>query len=36
MVNGSLLHLDDLFKITGMPIVRKSAYTGSGGVEEDQ
>jgi CubicO group peptidase (beta-lactamase class C family) len=36
MVNGSLLHLDDLFKITGMPIVRKSAYTGSGGIEEDQ
>ena len=36
MVNGSLLHLDDLFKMTGMPIVRKSAYTGSGGVEEDQ
>ena len=36
MVNGSLLHLDDLFKLTGMPIVRKSAYTGSGGVEEDQ
>jgi len=36
MVNGSLLHLDDLFKMTGMPIVRKSAYTGNGGVEEDQ
>lgn len=36
MVNGSLLHLDDLFKMTGMPVVRKSAYTGNGGVEEDQ
>jgi CubicO group peptidase (beta-lactamase class C family) len=36
MVNGSLLHLDDLFKMTGMPIVRKSAYTGNGGAEEDQ
>ncbi len=36
MVNGSLLHLDDLYKMTGMPVVRKSAYTGNGGVEEDQ
>jgi len=36
MVNGSLLHLDDLFKMTGMPIVRKSAYTGNGETEEDQ
>lgn len=36
MVNGSLLHLDDLFKLTGMPIVRKSAYTGNGDAEEDQ
>lgn len=36
MVNGSLLHLDDLFKITGMPIVRKSAYTGTGDEAEDQ
>jgi len=34
MVNGSLLHLDDLFKMTGMPVVRKSAYTGSGDEEE--
>lgn len=34
MVNGSLLHLDDLFKMTGMPIVRKNAYTGSGDEEE--
>lgn len=34
MVNGSLLHLDDLFKMTGMPVVRKNAYTGSGDEEE--
>jgi len=36
MVNGSLLHLDELFKITGMPIVRKSAYSGNGIETEDQ
>ncbi len=36
MVNGSLLHLDDLFKMTGMPVVRKSAYKGNGSAEEDQ
>jgi CubicO group peptidase (beta-lactamase class C family) len=35
MVNGSLLHLDDLFKITGMPIVRKGAYSGNGDTAED-
>lgn len=35
MVNGSLLHLDELFKITGMPVVRKSAYTGNGTEAED-
>ena len=35
LVNGSLLHLDDLFKLTGMPIVRKSAYTGNGETSED-
>ncbi len=35
LVNGSLLHLDDLFKMTGMPIVRKGAYTGSGDEEEE-
>src|SRR6201996_3553388 len=34
--NGSLLKLDDLFKATGMPIVRKSAYSGNGETEEDQ
>jgi CubicO group peptidase (beta-lactamase class C family) len=35
VVNGSLLHLDDLFKITGMPVVRKGAYNGAGDTEED-
>ena len=35
MVNGSLLHLDDLFKMTGMPVVRKSAYNGNGDTSED-
>jgi CubicO group peptidase (beta-lactamase class C family) len=36
MVNGSLLHLDELFRITGMPIVRKGAYSGNGDTAEDQ
>ncbi len=36
MVNGSLLHLDELFRITGMPVVRKSAYSGNGTETEDQ
>ncbi len=35
LVNGSLLHLDELFKITGMPIVRKGAYTGAGETADD-
>jgi CubicO group peptidase (beta-lactamase class C family) len=33
--NGSLLKLDDLFKVTGMPIVRKSAYRGNGQTTDD-
>ena len=33
--NGSLLKLDDLFNITGMPVVRKSAYKGNGDTSED-
>ncbi len=33
--NGSLLKLDDLFKITGMPIVRKGAYKGNGDTTDD-
>ncbi len=36
VVNGSLLHLDDLFKMTGMPVVRKGAYSGNGDTAEDQ
>lgn len=35
LTNGSLLQLDELFKIVGMPIVRKSAYTGNGDTSED-
>jgi CubicO group peptidase (beta-lactamase class C family) len=35
VVNGSLLHLDDLFKMTGMPVVRKGAYSGNGDTAED-
>ncbi|QJD96612.1 beta-lactamase family protein [Mucilaginibacter robiniae] len=35
LVNGSLLHLDDLYKITGMPVVRKTAYSGTGDAAED-
>jgi CubicO group peptidase (beta-lactamase class C family) len=33
--NGSLLKLDDLFKIAGMPVVRKSAYNGNGDTSDD-
>ena len=33
--NGSLMKLDDLFKITGMPVVRKSAYKGNGDTTDD-
>jgi len=35
LANGSLLKLDDLFKATGMPIVRKSAYKGNGDTSDD-
>ena len=35
LTNGSLLQLDDLFHIVGMPVVRKSAYTGGGDASED-
>ena len=35
LVNGSLLQLDDLYKMTGMPVVRKAAYTGSGDSTDD-
>lgn len=30
MVNNSLLHLDNLYKILDMPVVRQGAYSGSG------
>lgn len=33
--NGSLQKLDELYKITGMPLVRKSAYNGSGETSDD-
>jgi CubicO group peptidase (beta-lactamase class C family) len=33
--NGSLMKLDDLFKVTGMPLVRKSAYNGNGDTSDD-
>lgn len=35
LTNGSLLKLDDLYRLAGMPVVRKSAYTGSGVISED-
>ncbi len=35
LVNGSLLHLDDLFKLEEMPIIRKGAYNGNGDTAED-
>jgi len=30
LTNGSLLHLDELYKLAGMPVVRRSAYSGNG------
>ena len=30
LTNGSLLKLDELYNLVGMPIVRRSAYTGNG------
>jgi CubicO group peptidase (beta-lactamase class C family) len=32
LTNGSLLHLDELFKYLKMPIIRKGAYTGAGSI----
>lgn len=32
LTNGSLMHLDELYKYLKMPIIRKGAYTGSGSV----
>jgi CubicO group peptidase (beta-lactamase class C family) len=34
-VNASLLKLDELYNITGMPVVRKDAYKGNGDTNED-
>lgn len=36
LTNGSLLRLDDLFHAAGMPVVRRSAYGGSGQVIDDE
>jgi CubicO group peptidase (beta-lactamase class C family) len=30
LTNGSLLKLDELYRLAGMPVVRRSAYAGSG------
>jgi len=30
LTNGSLLRLDELYKLAGMPVVRRSAYSGNG------
>ena len=35
LVNGSLLHLDELFKLEDMPVIRKGAYNGAGDTAED-
>ncbi|WP_158796544.1 serine hydrolase [Pedobacter sp. L105] len=38
LTNGSLLHLDELYKHLGVPVIRKGAYTGTGsmpGTDED-
>jgi CubicO group peptidase (beta-lactamase class C family) len=36
LTNGSLLKLDELFIAAGMPVVRRSAYSGSGQVNDDE
>ena len=35
LTNGSLLQLHDLFKMVDMPVVHRSAYTGSGDTTDD-
>lgn len=35
LTNGSLLKLDELFHAAGMPVVRKSAYSGSGQASDE-
>lgn len=36
LTNGSLLKLDDLYNAAGMPVVRRSAYGGSGQAIDDE
>ena len=35
LTNGSLLRLDELYKMVGMPVVRKGAYYGNGNSSDD-
>jgi len=35
LCNGALLHLDNLFKMEGTPVIRKGAYNGSGETSDD-
>ena len=35
LVNGSLLKLDELYSLAGMPLVRKDAYKGNGDTSDD-
>ncbi|MNR69253.1 hypothetical protein D3C85_1943720 [compost metagenome] len=35
MTNGSLVKLDELYKILGMPILRKGVYNDAGHVADD-
>jgi hypothetical protein len=30
LTNGSLQKLDELYEVAGMPVVRRSAYSGNG------
>lgn len=36
LTNGSLLKLDELFNAAGMPVVRRSAYSGSGQASDEE
>ncbi len=35
LTNGSLLKLDEIYNLAGMPVVRRSAYSGSGQTASD-
>lgn len=35
LTNGSLLKLDELYRLTGMPLVRRSAYYGNGQMADE-